>query len=256
LPNVVCTPHLGASTTEAQENVALQVAEQMSDYLLRGAIINAINFPSISAEEAPKLKPFVALAEKLGSFAGQLTETGIKQVQIAFEGGVAQMNTKALTSAAIAGILRPMLQDVNVVSAPIVAKERGIAVEETRREAQSDYDSLITVTLVTDRQTRSVSGTVYADGRPRIIDIKGIRMDAEFSPSMLYVTNQDKPGFVGSFATVLGGAGINIATFHLGRESAGGNAIALVEVDGTVPPEVLAQVQKIPNVQQVKPLRF
>jgi D-3-phosphoglycerate dehydrogenase / 2-oxoglutarate reductase len=256
LPNVVCTPHLGASTMEAQENVALQIAEQMSDYLLRGAITNAVNFPSISAEEAPKLKPYVALAEKLGSFAGQLTETGIKQVQISYEGVVAQMNTKALTSAAIAGLLRPMLQDVNVVSAPVVAKERGIAVEETRRDAEGDYDSLITVTVVTDRQTRSVAGTVYADERPRIINIKGIRMDAEFGPSMLYVTNQDKPGFVGRFASLLAEAGINIATFHLGRESAGGNAIALVEVDGAVPADVLAKVQQITNVQQVKPLRF
>jgi D-3-phosphoglycerate dehydrogenase len=256
LPNVVCTPHLGAATMEAQENVALQVAEQMSDYLLRGAITNAVNFPSISAEEAPKLKPYVALAEKLGSFAGQLTETGIKRVQLTYEGGVAQMNTKALTSAAVAGLLRPMLQDVNVVSAPIVAKDRGIVVEETRRDAEGDYDSLITVTVVTDRQTRSVSGTVYADGRPRIVDIKGIRIDAEFGPSMLYVTNQDKPGFVGRFATLLAEAGINIATFHLGRESAGGNAIALVEVDGTVPSDVLAKVQQITNVQQVKPLRF
>ena len=256
LPNVVCTPHLGAATMEAQENVALQVAEQMSDYLLRGAITNAVNFPSISAEEAPKLKPFIELAEKLGSFAGQLTETGLKQLQISYEGGVAQMNTKALTSAAVAGLLRPMLQDVNVVSAPIVAKERGIVVEETRRDAEGDYDSLITVTVVTDRQTRSVSGTVYADGRPRIVNIKGIRIDAEFGPSMLYVTNQDKPGFVGRFATLLAEAGINIATFHLGRESAGGNAIALVEIDGAVPPAVLAKVQQIQNVQQVKPLQF
>jgi D-3-phosphoglycerate dehydrogenase len=256
LHNVVCTPHLGASTKEAQENVALQIAEQMSDYLVRGAISNAVNFPSISAEEAPRLKPFVALAEKLGSFAGQLTETGIKQVQVSYEGIVAQMNTRALTSAAVAGLLRPMLQDVNVVSAPIVAKDRGIVVEETRREAEGDYESLITVTVVTDRQTRSVAGTVYADGRPRIINIKGIRMDAEFGPSMLYVTNQDKPGFVGRFATLLAGAGINIATFHLGRDSAGGNAIALVEIDGTVSPDLLAKVQQIPNVQQVKPLRF
>jgi D-3-phosphoglycerate dehydrogenase len=256
LPNVVCTPHLGASTTEAQENVALQVAEQMSDYLLRGAISNAVNFPSISAEEAPKLRPFVELAEKLGSFAGQLTETGISRVQVTYEGAVAQMNTKALTSAAVAGLLRPMLQDVNVVSAPVVAKERGIIVEETRRDAEGDYESLITVTVATDHQTRWVSGTVYADGRPRIVNIKGIRIDAEFGPSMLYVTNQDKPGFVGRFATLLAGAGINIATFHLGRESAGGNAIALVEVDGAVPTEVMAQVQNIPNVQQVKPLRF
>jgi D-3-phosphoglycerate dehydrogenase len=256
LHNVVCTPHLGASTTEAQENVALQIAEQMSDYLVRGAISNAVNFPSVSAEEAPRLKPFVALAEKLGSFAGQLTETGIKQVQVSYEGIVAQMNTRALTSAAVAGLLRPMLQDVNVVSAPIVAKDRGIVVEETRREAEGDYESLITVTVVTDRQTRSVAGTVYADGRPRIINIKGIRMDAEFGPSMLYVTNLDKPGFVGRFATLLAGAGINIATFHLGRDSAGGNAIALVEIDGTVSPDLLAKVQQIPNVQQVKPLRF
>jgi D-3-phosphoglycerate dehydrogenase len=256
LPNVVCTPHLGASTTEAQENVALQVAEQMSDYLIRGAITNALNFPSISAEEAPKLKPFVALAEKLGSFAGQLTETGIQRVQLSYEGAVAQMNTRALTSAAIAGLLRPMLQDVNVVSAPIVAKERGIVVEETRREAEGDYESLINVTVVTDRQTRSVAGTVYADGRPRIVNIKGIRMDAEFGSSMLYVTNQDKPGFVGRFATILAAAGINIATFHLGRDEAGGHAIALVEVDGAVPSDVLARVQEIPTVQQVKPLRF
>jgi D-3-phosphoglycerate dehydrogenase len=256
LPNVVCTPHLGASTMEAQENVALQVAEQMSDYLLRGAISNAINFPSISAEEAPKLKPFIALAEKLGSFAGQLTESGVKQVRMTCEGAVAQMNTKALTSSAVAGLLRPMLQDINVVSAPLVAKDRGIVVEETRRDAEGDYDSLITLTVVTDRQSRSVSGTVFADGRPRIVNIKGIRMDAEFAPSMLYVTNQDKPGFVGRFATLLGQAGINIATFHLGRESAGGNAIALVEIDGIVPADVLAMVRQIPHVQQVKPLQF
>jgi D-3-phosphoglycerate dehydrogenase len=256
LPNVVCTPHLGASTTEAQENVALQVAEQMSDYLLRGAISNAVNFPSISAEEAPKLKPFVALAEKLGSFAGQLTETGISRVQVTYEGVVAQMNTKALTSAAIAGLLRPMLQDVNVVSAPIVAKDRGIIVEETRREAEGDYESLITVTLTTDRQSRHVSGTVFADGRPRIVNIKGIRMDAEFGPSMIYITNLDKPGFIGKFSSTLGDAGINIATFHVGRQAAGGDAIALIEIDGELPLDVLAKVRALPQVQLAKPLRF
>jgi D-3-phosphoglycerate dehydrogenase len=256
LPNVVCTPHLGASTMEAQENVALQVAEQMSDYLLRGAITNAVNFPSISAEEAPKLKPFIALAEKLGSFAGQLTETGLSRVQITYEGLVAQMNTRALTSAAIAGLLRPMLQDVNVVSAPIVAKDRGIVVEETRREAAGDYESLITVTVVTDRQSRHISGTVFADGRPRIVNIKGIRMDAEFGPSMIYITNLDKPGFIGKFSSTLGDAGINIATFHVGREAAGGDAIALIEIDGELSPDVLAKVRALPQVQQAKPLHF
>jgi D-3-phosphoglycerate dehydrogenase len=255
-PNVVCTPHLGAATTEAQENVALQVAEQMSDYLLTGAITNAVNFPSITAEEAPKLKPFVALAERLGSFAGQLTETGITKVQIAYQGIVAGMNTKALTSAAIAGLLRPMLQDVNVVSAPIVAKERGIVVEEVTREAAGDYESLITLTIVSERQSRHVSGTVYADGRPRIVNIKGIRMDAEFGSSMIYITNLDKPGFIGKFSSTLGDAGINIATFHVGREAPGGNAIALIEIDGVLPPEVLARVRALPQVQQARPLSF
>jgi D-3-phosphoglycerate dehydrogenase len=256
LPNVVCTPHLGAATSEAQENVALQIAEQMSDYLLRGAITNAINFPSISAEEAPKLKPFIALAEKLGSFAGQLTETGISKVQLAYEGAVAQMNTKALTSAALAGLLRPMLGDVNVVSAPVVAKERGIVVEEVTREMPEDYESLITVAVTTERQTRHVSGTVFADGRPRIVNIKGIRMDAEFGPSMIYITNLDKPGFIGKFSSTLGEAGINIATFHVGREAPGGNAVALIEIDGDLPEAVLAKVRALPQVQQAKPLHF
>jgi D-3-phosphoglycerate dehydrogenase / 2-oxoglutarate reductase len=255
-PNVVCTPHLGASTSEAQENVALQVAEQMSDYLLNGAVSNAVNFPSITAEEAPKLKPFVELAEKLGSFAGQLTESGISKVQIIYEGAVAQMKIKALTSAALAGLLRPMLGDVNVVSAAIVAKERGMAVEETTREAAGDYESLITIAVTTERQTRHVSGTVYADGRPRIVNIKGIRMEAEFGQSMLYVANVDKPGFVGQFASLLGDAGINIATFHLGRQAPGADAIALVEVDGTVPDDLLKKVQGLPHVRQVKPLKF
>jgi D-3-phosphoglycerate dehydrogenase / 2-oxoglutarate reductase len=256
LPNVVCTPHLGAATSEAQENVALQVAEQMSDYLLRGAITNAVNFPSISAEEAPKLRPFVALAEKLGSFAGQLTESPIKEVQITYEGTVAQLNIKALTSAVLSGLLRPMLGDVNVVSAPVVARERGMAVEETTREAVGDYESLITVTIVTERQKRWVSGTVFADGRPRIVNIKGIRMDAEFGASMIYITNFDKPGFIGKFSSTLGEAGINIATFHVGREAPGGNAVALIEIDGELPDAVLERVRALPQVQQAKPLHF
>lgn len=256
LPNVICTPHLGASTTEAQENVALQVAEQMSDYLLTGAITNALNFPSITAEEAPKLKPFVALAEKLGSFAGQLTESGLSKVTITYEGQVAEMKIKALTSAALTGLLRPMLGEVNFVSAPELAKERGVVVEETTRAMSGDFDSLITVTVVTENQTRSVSGTVFADGRPRIVNIKGIRMDAEFAPSMVYITNLDKPGFIGKFSGTLGEAGINIATFHVGREAPGANAVALIEIDGEMPADVLERVRALPQVQSAKLLHF
>ena len=255
-PNVVCTPHLGASTTEAQENVALQVAEQMSDYLMRGAISNAINFPSITAEEAPKLKPFIALAERLGSFAGQLTESGIKKVTITYEGAVADLKVKALTSSAIAGLLRPLLSDVNVVSAPTVAKERGIVIDEVTRAAEGDYESLITLSIQSETQERSVSGTVFHDGIPRIVNIKGIKVDAEFAPSMIYVTNEDKPGFIGKFAGLLGDAGVNIATFALGRDRAGGSAIALVEVDGALPADALSKVLAIPGVKQAKSLKF
>jgi len=254
--NVVCTPHLGAATSEAQENVALQVAEQMSDYLTRGAISNAVNFPSITAEEAPKLKPFIALAERLGSFAGQLTESGIKKVTITYEGAVADLKTKAITAAAIAGLLRPLLSDVNVVSAPIVAKERGIAIDEVTRAAVGDYESLITLSVTTERQERSVAGTVFHDGKPRIVDIKDIKVDAEFLPHMIYVTNEDKPGFIGRFAGLLGDAKVNIATFALGRDEQGGSAIALVAVDSAPPEATLAEIQKLPGVKQAKVLAF
>jgi D-3-phosphoglycerate dehydrogenase len=255
-PNVVCTPHLGAATGEAQENVALQVAEQMAEYLLRGAISNAVNVPSITAEEAPKLRPFIALAEKLGSFVGQLTENGIKSLRIAYEGQVSQMNCKALTSAALAGMLRPMLQDVNVVSAPLVARERGIVLEESTREAEGDYESLIQLTVLTARHERTVAGTVYADGRPRIVNINGIRMDAGFGRSMIYIRNLDKPGFIGRFGSTLGDADINIATFHVGREAPGGHAISLIEIDGELPSDVLARVQALPQVREARRLRF
>jgi D-3-phosphoglycerate dehydrogenase len=215
-----------------------------------------VNFPSITAEEAPRLRPFIALAEKLGSFAGQLTETGLKRVRVTYQGEVAGMKTKALTSSAVAGLLRPMLAEVNVVSAPSVAKERGVVVEELTREQDGDYDSLVTVTVVTETQERSVSGTVFGDGRPRIVDVKGLKVDAEFAPSMIYISNEDRPGFIGRFATTLGDAGVNIATFALGRDRPGGSAIALVQVDGEVPGAVLDRIQTIPGVKQAKPLRF
>ena len=256
MENVVCTPHLGASTNEAQENVALQVAEQMADYLLTGAITNSVNVPSISAEEAPKLTPFVELATLLGSFAGQLTESGIHEVVLEYEGAVAKMNTRVLTNALLAGLLKPQLEDVNMVSAPVIAKERNIQVSEIKREQRGAYETYVRLTVKTDKLERSVAGTVFSDGRPRLIQIKSVSMEAALSDHMLYVTNHDKPGFIGALGTLLGAAGINIANFNLGREEEGGSAICLVAVDGPVPAAVLEQIQALPQVVQAKALSF
>ncbi len=256
LDNVISTPHLGAATSEAQENVALQVAEQMSDYLMRGAISNAINFPNITAEEAPKLKPLIKLAEQLGSFAGQLTETRITHVRIEYTGEIAERNTRALTAAAMAGLLRPQLSDINMVSAPVMAKERGVVIEEVKRGEEGAYQAYMRLTVATVHGGRSVAGTVFSDGRPRIIQIKGIDMEAELSAHMLYVTNQDKPGFIGKFGMVLGEAGVNIATFNLGRDKPGGDAICLVAVDEAVSDAVLAKVKGLPMVVRANRLQF
>lgn len=256
VPGVICTPHLGAATAEAQENVAIQAAEQMSDYLLTGAISNAINFPSISAEEAPKLRPYVKLAEQLGSFAGQLTETGLKGIRIEYAGEVASMNTGALTSAALAGVLRPMLEDVNMVSAPAMAKDRGIALEEVTRGQEGAYGTYIRLSVITERQDRSVAGTVFSDGKPRIIQVKGIDMEAELGPNMLYTTNADKPGYIGAIGTLFGENGVNVATFNLGRDKPGGDAIALIEIDQPITDSVLDEVRSLPHVMQAQRLSF
>jgi D-3-phosphoglycerate dehydrogenase / 2-oxoglutarate reductase len=253
---VVATPHLGASTTEAQENVALQVAEQISDYLLTGAITNALNMPSISASEAQKVRPWISLAEKLGSFAGQLTGTSLTGVEIVYEGTPSMLNTRALTQAALAGLLKPMLAEVNMVNAPVIAKDRGIKVSETRRDAQGIYEGYIKLVVNMGDSTRRLAGTVFSDGRPRLIQIKDINLDAEFAPHMLYIVNEDKPGFIGKLGTMLGDAKVNIANFTLGRSAPGQDAIALIEVDGPVPAEVADAVAKLPQVKHAKPLAF
>ncbi|HXC55858.1 MAG TPA: phosphoglycerate dehydrogenase [Rhizomicrobium sp.] len=253
---VIATPHLGASTSEAQENVALQVAEQISDYLLTGAITNALNMPSISAAEAQKVRPWIALAEKLGSFAGQVTDTSIVGVEILYEGIAADLNQRALTQAALAGLLKPTLSGVNMVNAPIVAKERGIKVSETRRSRQGIYEGYIKVTVDLGGTTRRVAGTVFSDGRPRLIQIKDINLDAEFAPNMLYVVNEDKPGFIGKLGTMLGDAQVNIANFNLGRSGPGQDSIALVEIDGPISEKALGEIRKLPLVRHAKALAF
>jgi len=256
MEQIISTPHLGASTNEAQENVALQVAEQMSDYLLQGAITNAVNVPSISAEEAPKLTPFAELAQQLGSFAGQLTEEGITDVTLEYAGDVAEMNTRVLTNAALTGLLKPQLEDVNMVSAPVIAKERNIRVAEVKQQQTGAYETYIRLAIKTSSMERSVAGTVFSNGRPRLIQIKNVDMEASLGAHMLYVTNQDKPGFIGALGSVLGKAGINIANFNLGRQAAGGDAICLVEVDGKVPEAVLKEIQALPHVVQARALSF
>ena len=256
LPNVICTPHLGAATSEAQENVALQVAEQMSDYLLKGAISNAVNFPNITAEEAPRLRPWVKLAEQLGLFAGQLTETSIKGVRIEYSGEVATLNTKPLTAAALAGVLRPLLSGVNMVSAAANARERGMQIEEVTRGQQGAFESYIRLTVRTPEYDRSVAGTVFSDGRPRIIQVRDIDMEFEIAPRMLFIRNQDKPGFIGKFGMLMGEAGLNIATLNLGRDKPGGEAICIVAVDEPVSDEVIAKVRALPQVKRVNRLEF
>lgn len=256
LDEVVVTPHLGASTSEAQENVALQVAEQISDYLTTGAIVNALNMPSVTAEEAPRLKPYMKLAEQLGSFAGQLTETGLQAVTITYAGHAASLNTRPLTQVALTGLLRPLLASVNMVNAPTIAKQRNINVRVVTCDAIEGYQTLLTVEVVTERGPRAVSGTLFQDAEPRLVAIRGIPMEARLGPHMLYVRNRDRPGLIGALGKTLGDADINIATFHLGRDRPGGDAIALVEVDGPIPERVLDQVCRLPHVLHAKQLSF
>ncbi len=255
-PRLVATPHLGASTTEAQENVALQIAEQMADYLMTGAVVNALNMPSLSAEDAARLKPYLTLADELGSFAGQLTDTGLSSVEIAYSGHAAELNVKPLTAVALTALLRPQLDTVNMVNVGVVCKERNIAINETRSTDGSDYQTLIRLTVTAMGKQRSVAGTLFGGDKPRIVEIEGIAMEAELGSTMLFVRNQDKPGFIGSLGRTLGEAGINIATFHLGRKAAGQDAICLVQVDQDLSDAVLAHVRALPNVVQVKQLHF
>ena len=254
--NVVCTPHLGAATSEAQEKVAIQVAEQMSDYLVEGAVTNAINMPSVTAEEAPLLKPFVRLAEVLGAFVGQVTEDPIGEVEILFDGATAAMNTRALTSAALAGLMRPQVSDINMVSAPIMAKERGITLSEIRRDKSGVFDGYIKLTVTTARQTRSIAGACFSDRKPRFIQIKGINLDAEVGRHMLYTTNRDVPGIIGLLGGICGAAGVNIANFHLGRNRPGGDAIALLYLDAPFPANVLEELRSSENIRSAKTLQF
>lgn len=255
-PNFICTPHLGASTNEAQVNVALQVAEQMADYLVNGGVTNALNMPSLSAEEAPKLKPYMALAEKLGSLVGQLAHDNLTKIAIEVEGAAAQLNIKPITGAVLCGLMRRYSDTVNMVNAPFMAKERGLDVREVRHDREGDYHTLIRVTVETSQGDRSVAGTLFGNGEPRLVEAFGIKVEADLDGHMLYIVNEDAPGFIGRIGSLLGEAGLNIGTFHLGRRSAGGEAVLLLSMDQAIPEPVLWEACKLPGVKMVKALQF
>ena len=255
MEQVVATPHLGAATSEAQEKVAVQIAEQMSDYLLDGAVSNALNMPSVTAEEAPRLRPYMALAQQLGSFAGQATRSAIREVTISYEGVCGELNCKPLTAVVLRGLLGPSMEGINMVNAPTIAKDRDIIVREVRSDNAGAFHSRIQVTVTTENQTRSLAGTLFHD-HPRLTEIKGIPIDATLGKNMLYITNSDKPGLIGALGSLLGDAGINIATFNLGRAEAGGDAIALLEVDEAPSPDILARIQGLEHVKIAQAMRF
>ena len=256
IPNVVCTPHLGAATSEAQENVAIQVAEQMANYLNEGAVENALNMPSMTAEEAKIMRPWVNLAGHLGSFIGQMTDEPLEAINILYDGTVSKMNLEALNCSVIAGIMKKVNPDVNMVSAPVIAKERGVQISTTNQDKSGAFDGYIKVTAVTKTKERSIGGTVFSDGKPRFIQIKGINLDAEVGKNMLYTTNEDVPGIIGQLGQILGLNKINIANFTLGRAEIGGEAIALLYLDGPITPDAVKQLKDTGMFKQVKPLAF
>ena len=256
LDEVIATPHLGASTVEAQESVALQISQQMSEFLLTGMVVNAINAPSVAPEEMAKLGPYLTLAEQIGNFAGQIAEGRIRGVTVAYEGQASALDSRLLTAAALQGLLAPRLDNINMVNAPFVARERGIEVREIRSAMTADYQTLMRVDVLSGDRTQGVAGTLIGGSGRRIVEIEGIEIEAELGPHMLYMTNEDKPGLIGAVATILGEAGINIATFNLGRREPGGDAVALIGVDSPVAEGVLVQLRAHTAVIKLKRLSF
>jgi len=255
LDNFVGTPHLGASTREAQENVAVQIAHQMSDFLINGAVSNALNMPNISAEDSPRLKPYMALAQNLGLLAGQVVQGGLRRLEIGYQGAVAGLNVKPLSSAALAGVLKPILEDVNVVSAPVMAKDRGISLAETLEAQKGDFDSVIELRLEDESGVRELAGSLFA-GVPRVVRIDDVLLDAPFQTDMLFVSNEDEPGHIGALGKLLGEEGVNIGTFSLGRTEAGSRAVSLIGVDAPITAKTLAAVNSLSHVRKAYAMKF
>ena len=258
LKNVICTPHLGASTVEAQQKVSFQIADQIINYLKNGAIANALNAPSVDSKEALLLNPWIRLAKILGSFVGQILDSPILDIEIEYVGKVGELNFKPISSVLIAETLKPLVGSgvVNMVSAPLIARNKGIKISEIRRDTQGTFDSYIRVNINYKSSIFSIAGTIYSDGKPRIIQINNINLEAEPVDHMLYTTNIDKPGYIGALGTVLGEANVNIATFSLGRDNKNGKALALLGVDESISDLVIKKIKKLPQVDIAKSLNF
>lgn len=256
LDNFIGTPHLGASTMEAQENVALAVAEQIADYLVNNVIRNAVNMASVPADVLPRLQPYLTLAEKLGAFQAQLYEGGLTEIEIEYSGEVAEMNVAPVTIAVLKGLLTPISEHVNYVNAPIMAKERGIEVRETKSSDTHDFASLITLKVKTKQGVSAVSGALFQKKDPRIVEIDGFAVEAFPEGHMLVMHNYDKPGVIGNIGTTLGKHGINIARMEFGRRAMGENAISVVNIDSAASAELIEEIKKVPNIISVKQIKL
>ena len=256
LDNVICTPHLGASTTEAQVNVAVQVAEQMGDFLVDGAVTNALNMAPISAEDAPKLTPYLTLAAQLGAFAGQISENAITKVEVEYQGHVTNLNTRPISDTLFAAILKTFRSEINMVNVRNMLKDMKVSVIESATDECEEFLTAIELTIYTEQNTRSVTGTLFAGKEPRIVDIEGVPIEAPITDHMLFIRNEDSPGLIGGIGTILADADINIADFRLGRKNGGGQAVALIAIDGMLSDDVYQKVKALPQVRLAKSLSF
>ena len=255
-PDIIATPHLGASTVEAQEKVALQIAEQMSEYLKYGAITNALNMASVTAEEAPVLKPYMSLGRLLGEFLGQVDMDELASVRIEFDGKSAYLNEIPVTASILAGLFLHKMDTANLVNAAAIAATKGIEVSTVKHDRRCDYETMIRVSTSYKGGERSIVGTLVGGNKPRIIKVQGISVESDFPSDLLYVRNYDRPGFIGAMGSLLGELNINIATFHLGRKERTEEAIALIEIDGKLDQSILAKVRELPQVVRADYLQF
>lgn len=255
--NVVFTPHLGASTEEAQTKVGLAIAEQVADFLVNGVVKNAVNMPSVSLDVLKVMKPYLNLAEKLGSLQGQLCKGGVSEVHIEYDGEVSELDTSPITVAALKGFLSPMMDAVvSFVNAPVIAQDKGIKVIESKSSETKDYTSLISIKVKTEEGDSHVSGTIFGKEEPRIVRVNGVSIDVVPKGYLLVSENYDKPGFIGAMCTVLGENGVNIGLMHLGREAIGGRAVVFTNVDSPVSEEVMDKIMKLTDIISVTQVKF